>query len=166
MERNKNKYCILLIGLPCSGKTTWRTKFLNKVDKTQWCVLSTDDLIEKDCIKNNTTYSQFFKTLDFSKYEKVFYQNLKNAIMEQKNIIIDQTNLSKKSRFNKIKFFDQEYIKVAIVFIVDMEEIYHRNNDRYKKYGKFIPNNVLESMKKSFEFPNFKEFDKIKIIKN
>lgn len=155
-----------MVGLPCAGKSTWRTKFLNKVDRTKWNVLSTDDLIEKDCRANNKSYSEFFKILDFSKYENIFYNNLKNSILEDKNIIIDQTNLTKKSRSRKIKYLNENYKKIAIVFITDIEKIYLRNKERFEKYGKFIPIHIIDNMNKSFEIPGFDEFEKIKIIKN
>jgi tRNA uridine 5-carbamoylmethylation protein Kti12 len=77
----------------------------------------------------------------------------------RENIIVDMTNVSKKSRK---KFLGQipnkEYHKKAIVFITGLDEISKRNANRPNKY---IPDEVYLKMMTGFSYPTYDEFDEI-----
>lgn len=141
---------IMLIGLPCSGKSTWITE--NEKDGD--FIISRDSIIEKAF--PDLTYNEAFVKID---------QNLVNIELDRQfsltkdkeRVIIDMTNLSRKSRRKRLSRFSK-FKKTAIVFLTSMSEIEKRNTNRE---GKFIEINVYDRMIKSFYPPMFDEFDEI-----
>lgn len=154
---------IVLIGLPGSGKSTFIKNFLSSQDK-EFVVMSTDNVIDELCAKEGITYTEGFQKFIGQATARV-NQNLKSAINAKKNIIIDQTNMSVKSRKPKLDLA-VGYHKIAVVFSVDEETLQTRLKNRSEKTGKHIPDFVMDSMKKSFQEPSKSEgFDVIKLVK-
>jgi predicted kinase len=152
----------ILIGLPRSGKSTWIAN--NVVDEV---VISRDDTLVKYAKEHYDvkTYSEAFKALndnDQRKVDSIIATLFHNSIREGKDVIIDMTNMSKKSRHKWLVRFGG--IKKAIVFATDLDEIARRNEHDRKTIGKFIPQYVLDNMAKSFVYPQYDEFDTIEVI--
>ena len=128
---------ILLVGIAASGKTTFCKQFFSNHFR-----ISLDE-IEK--------HSR-------TKQAQIFENNLKLG----KNIIIDDTNLTRKIRSMHIKLakkYDAEL--KAIFFNYSMDRIELQNSKREKS----LPNYVLFSMKKQLEVPSEEEgFDFIQIL--
>ncbi len=160
---------IILCGVPCSGKSTYREKFLKNFPK--FISFSTDDMIEEWASKNNTNYSEAFgfltkKTDDetqptLKKFEKEMFSNFEKALSENKSIIVDRTNMNVKSRKRFLDLVPKHYSKTAIVFQVPIEELNKRLKKREEETGKHIPEYVITSMLNSYEEPTLEEFDKI-----
>ena len=145
----------MLIGVPGSGKSTW-------VAKQQWasnCVLlSTDKFIDAYALSIGKTYNDVFT--DYIKTATQMLSKLAiTTTVAETSAIWDQTNLSIKSRRDKIKLF-LGYKRIAVVFPTpNMEELTIRLASRP---GKHISNKVITSMINSFQMPTTEEgFDEI-----
>lgn len=143
----------MLIGMPGSGKSTWVEKH-----REGKIVLSTDNYIEDIAFKAGKTYNEVFQVaIAAAEINLAQWRNI--AIQTCSDIIWDQTNLSKSARAKKLHLIPDNYRKVAVVFHVPEEELTRRLANRP---GKTIPEHVLRSMQKSFEYPSLVEgFDSI-----
>lgn len=145
-----------MVGLPGSGKST----YINKYFKTDYVIISSDDLIQEKADELGKTHDDVFSDYigDASKYANIL---LDKAIKDRKNIIIDKTNMSKKARNRVLSRIPTDYTKTAIVFNVDTEVLLNRVTTR-NKTGKTISVKVLIDMQRNYEEPTISEgFDKI-----
>lgn len=154
----------VLIGLPGSGKSTWMKSLMNSSDK-EFVLVSSDAEIDKIANEMNKTYSEIFDEY-IGKATGLMKNTAKNAINLNKNIVWDQTNMSKKKRKGILQTLSDDYYKIAVDFTVDPKELERRLEKRAKETGKFIPKNVIDSMGKSYQSPSKDEgFDEIIKIK-
>jgi len=166
---------IMLIGLPGSGKSTYikNSISLEYPDK-EFFIASTDNKIEEWALKNNMNYTQAWQSISESKdenlsmktFEKKMFEEMKNAILENKDIIVDRTNMSSKVRKKFLELIPKSYSKIAVVFKISSEELNNRLKKREQETGKHIPDFVMSSMSKSYEEPTKEEFDKIIFVEN
>ncbi len=140
----------MLVGLPCSGKTTFREIHF---PRTEYEHISSDDTIERNATMLNMKYFEIFPDLiDFA--EKINRIKAEQAVKKQHSVVWDQTNLTVKSRAKKLALFPETYYKIAYIFNQPSEEVLkERLNEAYRKHNKMIPELVLERMIKSFEYP-------------
>ena len=144
----------MLIGIPTSGKSTFSTNPKYK----DYVRVSSDDILQEIAKQKNQSYNTIFKAnIRFA--QNAMIKILSKAIKDNKNIIWDQTNLTKKQRNEKLKYIPAEYTKTAVYFFVPLETALKRNTERP---GKVIPPEILERMINEFELPTLEEgFDKI-----
>jgi tRNA uridine 5-carbamoylmethylation protein Kti12 len=148
-----------MVGLPASGKSTIvKELYAGRKDVE---ILSSDAIIETKCSQEGITYTEgFSKFIDEA--TKMFNANLQIAIKEHKNICIDRTNLTKKSRAKFLKMVPESYKRIAIVVECNSKDHMERLNSRV---GKQIPYHVVENMINTYEHPSLDEgFDDITII--
>ncbi len=153
------RYCIMLCGLPGSGKSTFRTAFKTSdfiANPTQLVTLSTDQYIEGNAVWFGLTYNEIFQKQGTLNAEKFLESWLDYALVKRKNIIWDQTNLTAKSRYRKLNRIPKDYKKICVVFLTDFDLILQRNKER-KSAGRDVPVNTLWNMKEQFEQPSHKE---------
>lgn len=149
---------ILLCGVPTSGKSTYVKTLLSQPYWERAVVLSTDDYIQRVAEKRGKTYDEVFKST-INKATAAMNLQLKFAIHEGRDIIWDQTNLTRKTRKQKTSRVPNTYKKRAVYFEIGLKDALERNKHRE---GKFIPESVLKRMYHSFEIPNNTEnFDSI-----
>jgi len=144
-----NNTITCLIGLPRSGKSTYSENLDN--------VISRDYYVELIGIGNN--YSEKFKSLtedEQKKIDELVLKEFNKCIKEKKDVIIDMTNLSKKSRR---RWSNSKYSKKAVLFRTSVRTCSQRNTP-----DKFIPTNVFKIMMKRFVYPDYEEFDSIDVI--
>ena len=154
------KKCLLLVGLPCSGKTTLITD-LKKQYQINY-VVSSDNYIEEYALKHNSTYSKVYAECidDAINHLK---NDVKRLILENKSFIWDQTNLSIKSRASKINELSRfGYELSAFVFNLTQEEHSKRLQQRNSLGDKYISRKLIENMRQSYQEPTYSE--KIKFI--
>jgi predicted kinase len=151
-----------LVGAPASGKSTWRDAYLIHAQKPT-VVISSDDAIEELAQAQGKTYSETFKTVDFKQIERDMATKMQDAIAQGKDILIDRTNMSRKSRSKWLALIPKTYTKKAVVFRVDRAALQHRLDDRAAKTGKRISGDVVDSMLASFEMPASQEFDEVQM---
>ena len=100
---------IFLIGPPGSGKSTFRANL-----PQSYVTLSTDDVFDRLAAQRGMTYSQAFHELGFKIPQAEFDAAFTDAITNSKNIVIDQTNMSRKARAKKLNLVPKNYKKIAI----------------------------------------------------
>jgi len=88
----KNPTFVMLIGLPGSGKSTFRNEH-----GEPYVVLSSDDFIEQRAIAEGVTYTEVFADAvdDASRH---VHRNFREALANNASIMWDQTNLTPKKR--------------------------------------------------------------------
>lgn len=152
----------ILIGLPACGKSTWREQTQDPLR----IVISSDDYIEMKAADENTTYNAVFKKYiqdADAQCKRVF----KMAVDQNWDVVVDRTNSSLKARSFWLQNIPAHYRKVAIVFALpqtdeDHAKWQHRLESRE---GKTIPQDVLETMWKTFSIPYGAEgFDEVQFI--
>jgi predicted kinase len=149
---------ILLVGPPLSGKDT----YLNSQDNSGYVIISRDGILMS--LHNTDDYSSAFNSVNQKEVDKILNQKIQDSINGKKNVIINMTNLSKKSRNRHLcKFPNQTYEKIAIDFPkLDLLEYEMRNNKRKTEINKFIPMYVITDMIDGWEDVTPEEgFDKI-----
>jgi predicted kinase len=145
--------CLMLCGIPTSGKSTYVNK-LKKLD--YWkdaVVLSTDNYIEKQAQRLGLTYNLVFDDVikDATRELELEFNMAKD---KGRNIIWDQTNLSVKTRKKKLSKLPSIYARGVVYFTISLEEALERNEHRE---GKFIPKSILHRMYHQFEIPTLEE---------
>lgn len=148
----------MLIGPPLSGKDT----YLRTINFIDFDVISRDDILMS--LHGNNDYSEAFNKVDQKVVDKILVDELQDCIENKRNVIINMTNLSKKSRRRILtKFPSLEYERIAITFPkLSLDEYSKRNFIRHKEQNKFIPMNVIRQMVSNWEEVTYNEgFDKI-----
>lgn len=154
---NNTKNAIIMVGLPGSGKSTI-ARLINCCN--QYAIMSLDDIIEDYARQANNTYSEVFEKY-VARAAKQLENKIESAIIDGKDIIFDQTNLSVGSRHRRILELSN-YMITAIVVTEQESVISERLRIRGELTGKIIPDNVITEMKSRFEFPSLSEgFNKI-----
>jgi len=144
----------MMVGVPGSGKTTWvGNRKLTLKDYT----VGSDYVIDEIADLYDMTYTEAFPlVIKFA--EKVMYQEIERAIEAGDNIYWDQTNISKKSRAEKLAKIPSDYRKVAVYFKVpdDLDKRLASRKDRT------VPAHVIDVMVEMIEKPTLDEgFDEI-----
>jgi predicted kinase len=148
---------IYLIGPPGCGKSTWRNDYLSK--NPDFVVVSSDDFIDSYAAERGISYSLAFPLavkLADSHCKAVFAA----AVAEGKSIIIDRTNMSRKSRMSWRSSIgkDLDVYYTAVMFSVPRDVLDARLAARAAETGKNIPRHVVDMMIKNFDEPTMDEF--------
>lgn len=149
----------MLVGLPGSGKSTWRHGFV--AENPDVCVLSTDDRIDAWAQERGLTYAQAFPLAPMKDFEFNMHAEFQDAVAARRSTLVDRTNLSCKTRSRFLSSLPKPYRRVAVVFDVPDDVLARRLDERARLTGKSIPDDVISSMKASFQMPDLTEFDRI-----
>lgn len=154
----KQHVITILIGIPCSGKSTWVEN--NRTNET---LISRDNVVMELCDVEDYDYchKETIRTADLE------YNNRLNlAIKNREDIIVDRTNLRKKSRLSILGRIPKSYYVKAVVFEHDLFIVLERNLERKKEINKYIPLNIIEKMIETSQAVELEEgFDEIVTIK-
>lgn len=155
----KEPFVILLIGPTLSGKSTWIRNNYPNVN-----VISRDEIVME--VAGTRDYNKAFDIVDHKLVDKVLAERLTEANSTKTSTIIDMTNMTVKRRAQTLRYFDDSFYKVAVVFpLLSDDEYQKRNIDRNAKENKWIPPNVIKSMIDSFQVPTPEEgFDNIILL--
>lgn len=146
------KFALFLIGLPCSGKSTWIQRELAPylVDLgVYYEVLSSDEIIEYYAklkgVKFNEGYDDLFHNAVNVVNARIYFDSYAGF-----NMVIDQRNLTKTNRQFKIKQMKDstEYHKIALIFNEKYDTIAERNKNRSDKS---INPEIMQAMSNSYE---------------
>ena len=147
---------IMMVGVPGSGKSTWLRE--NFPHPAVYC--STDALIDLHALKEGKTYNEVFRDYIETATDKM-QETMDWAFERGMDVVLDQTNLTRKSRARKLALVPKGYRKVAVVVPTPEREEWLRRLDRP---GKTIPRHVLEAMLASYQEPSLDEgFDEIRL---
>lgn len=152
----------LLVGVPGTGKSTYLN---NMEDVDDAVIISRDNELQKYGKEKYgiTSYNEVWKKLTDNEHKKIdetINNNFRKAVKERKNIIVDMTNLSNKSR-RKWLNVPKTYSKKAIIFCTDFDTIFSRNLNRGDKK---LPDDLIKSMMKRFTPPTYDVFNNIKWV--
>ena len=149
-----NKEIIYLIGLPCSGKSTWL-----KEHCPNHVIISNDLIVEEYAEIHGLCYNDAWKSVNFKYVKRQLMERFERAVSEKRNIVIDNTNMTSKARS---VYNANGYMKKAVVFNISENERQRREQKRLNETGKFIPEEAIKQMKSIFKYPSFDEgFDEI-----
>lgn len=144
----------LMIGAPRLGKST----YIENINAGT--IISRDNLVME--FGTGDTYSEKWKSLTPETQQQidiVLMERFNSAIKRgEKNITVDMTNMSKKSRAKFINSAPGFFVEACIV-LTPLEVLKARNTE-----DKFIPELILESMIKNFVYPDYNEVSKVVII--
>lgn len=157
----------VLIGLPASGKSTWRAMFkatAENLDAPLPVEISSDDIIDEIAASKGLTYSQvFMEAIKVS--DKLARQNFEEAVAARRDIILDRTNMTLKGRAKFLASLPKTYEKHAIVFEVP-DDVLNERLEKRNATGKIIPKSVIDAMRASYQPPSEAEgFDKIEFVR-
>jgi len=151
---NKNPTITILVGCPGSGKSTYRKSRI-AAPENHPVVLSTDDYIERKAKENNIPYNKAFTSF-FDDAEKYMLANFNTSIQNNENILVDRTNVTKKSRRRFLSRIPKHYTKIAIVFERDLDYLLEINHTRLDS-GRDVPISVIQAMHEMFSVPTEEE---------
>ncbi|CAG7581232.1 MAG: putative poly A polymerase [uncultured marine phage] len=144
--KEHDKWVMILVGTPLVGKSTYLRENFSDVD---YVTLSRDECLLE--VAGTDDYGIAWKTANQKNVDKLLKSKFENASKEGKNCVVDMTNLSKKRRKSNLKFFGEDYFKVAVTFDhLSQDEYKMRNEKRLEEEKKFIPYGVIASMKKAY----------------
>ncbi len=156
----------ILIGLPCSGKSTWRSEFHSDafVVSRDLCI----DTIGKKYMKDthDEAYSLQDENEEIDKeVNTLFNARLKESYLTQKHIIIDNLSLGLKDRAKWIKLYKTTHNIHAILFLKSFGDILDCDNKRSLRENKTIGKTLFLKHMMKFRFPLINEgFDSIEYI--
>jgi predicted kinase len=147
----KEPFVMLLVGPTLSGKSTWVRNNYPDVN-----VISRDEILME--VAGTRDYNKAFETVDQKLVDKVLADRLSESNANKISTIVDMTNMNKKRRAQTLRYFDDSFNKVAVVFpILSDDEYQKRNIDRNSKENKWIPPTVIKSMIDSYQEPTYEE---------
>ena len=150
---------MLLVGPTLSGKSTWIRNNYPTIN-----VISRDEIVME--VAGTRDYNKAFETVDQKLVDRVLAERLTDANLTKTSTIIDMTNMTVKRRAQTLRYFDDSFYKIAVVFPILSDEQYQmRNIDRNSKENKWIPPSVIKSMIDSYQEPTSDEgFSKIILL--
>ena len=157
-EKRYENTITLLIGVSGSGKTHWveSTAFRNPTS-----VISRDSIVME--LGEGKTYNEKWNTVNQKDVDKELERRFRYAVKEKEDIVIDMTNMSRKSRRRWLSSIPKAYTKDAVLFATDAHTIKERNNLR-KEEGKYIHPRIIMNMMTSLDIPLYDEFDNIEWV--
>ena len=150
---------MLLVGPTLSGKSTWIRNNYPTIN-----VISRDEIVME--VAGTRDYNKAFETVDQKLVDRVLAERLADSNLTKTSTIVDMTNMTVKRRSQTLRYFDDSFYKIAVVFPILSDEQYQmRNIDRNSKENKWIPPSVIKSMIDSYQEPTSDEgFSKIILL--
>jgi len=151
----------ILVGSSGSGKST-HAKTLGQV------ICSTDKYVEEQASIFGISYDNAFQmshsTGIFKKFTKHFYEDIEHCIRNNKDFVIDRTNLSSEMRCNlilKLREMASKYGKKIIIkgvyFVTPDNVIWQRLEHRKIIENKSIPVMLVKEQIEKYELPTIEE---------
>lgn len=155
---------IVMTGLPGSGKDTWIKNFIKSERGSTYNVVSTDMYLEQIAEEEGLTYNEVFEDR-FKDAEKRMNAAVQKYIMEDEDVIWNQTNLGLKKRAKILNTFKKYDNKFCISIIIDEEVHRQRLDARALSEGKTISESVIRNMIKDRVEPSTEEgFDSVMVL--
>lgn len=149
------KVLVVLVGLPGTGKSTFRKTFKDET-LIKFVEISSDDWIDEFAAEKGKTYTEVFKEV-VSVATTLANERANRAAANFENVVWDQTNLTVAKRKQILDKFNN-YVKICITFeIPDEVEWLKRLYKRAGTEGKYIPYGILHGMIKTYQPPTLAE---------
>ena len=141
----------IMCGLPASGKTT-KAKEIVAEEGAEY--VSSDE-IRKELYGDESCQS------DNQKVFEHYYKRMNQYLSEGKDVVIDSTNVTLKSRKRIIAECKINCVKLLYMIATPIEYCYENDSKRERHVGK----EVIDKFWKSFQFPQeFEGFDGVNIV--
>ncbi len=151
----------ILVGSSGSGKSTY-AQTLGQV------ICSTDKYVEEQAnilgISYDTAFQMSHSIGIFKKFTKYFYEDIEYCIKNDKDFVIDRTNLCSEMRCNlitKLRKMARNYGKTIIIkgvyFSTSKNVIWKRLEHRKIIENKSIPAMLVEEQIEKYELPTIEE---------
>lgn len=158
-----DKEVVFMVGLPGSGKSTYYWK-----NCEGYTLVSRDQLlVENAALKDPTVYegihvnyNKAWEIADQKAVDVKLNAELQKAGLMYDKVVVDMTNLTRKQRLQKLKYF-KGFNKKAIVLLPDLLTTFERLEARKNKT---ISDEVVKRMIMSFNMPGLDEFDSVEMI--
>lgn len=138
----------LMCGLPGSGKSTF---LKNKIKDKENSVIISRDAIRFSIVKPEEDYFSHEKEVT-----KILWDQINKALAANKNVFVDQTSLTSKSRAWLLQHVDG-YEHVNLIWIhEDVETCLNRNETRLGTRA-YVPRGVIRRMSSQFVTPTLEE---------
>ena len=150
------KELIILTGLPCSGKSTYKESLEG------YTLISRDNLIMQ-LATDGLDYNQAYEEVHANGREFLDkeFDKMVNAAIKSDKVVIDMTMMSLGARRSMLNRFNK-HVAYSKVFLTNLTVINERNNNRA---GKHIPDYVLHNMSTSFLIPTVEEgFEDVELL--
>eukprot|EP00669_Euglena_mutabilis_P003080 TRINITY_DN14010_c0_g1_i1.p1 TRINITY_DN14010_c0_g1~~TRINITY_DN14010_c0_g1_i1.p1 ORF type:complete len:710 (-),score=235.87 TRINITY_DN14010_c0_g1_i1:342-2171(-) len=145
------KRLIMLVGLPCSGKTFWAKKFIQQHPDLRFQLLSTNLIMER--LMPNTVHSYADRYTRAMRTAGAHMDaQMELASTKTQNLIWDQTNVEGESRNRKLEIF-RGFKKTAVVFLPTQQCIKDWRKKQFEQTGQRIPDRIVNLMQHSFVLP-------------
>ncbi len=141
--------CIILIGVPCSGKSTF-------AESLGIPILSCDSIRQE----LRPGKYKFDSSIEDKVWE-TFYARVRFLSHNNKDFIIDNTNCRLKYIKQIKENLKSDYEGHFIYFDIPMWKVKVRNIWRWFNTGKWIPVKVLESMYRNYKNINREEYERV-----
>jgi len=157
IEMKKTRTIKLLVGVPNAGKSSYLNNYMWSNDET---IISRDDILMETAPMDNYNEAWDYATITnkHKAIDKELQRRFSKAIKENKDIVIDMTNISRKARNRWLASVPKHYKKEAVIFTTSYEEIIERNENRENKK---LNIDIIHNMMSGFMIPTYGEFDNI-----
>lgn len=162
LHRLSRPYCVMLIGLPGTGKSTFRKHLVNALSPNPVVVVSSDDIIHRRASVDGVTYHDAFHTHG-DRAVKYAEAVMRSAFAAGKNVIIDQTNPTRKSRARKLVQASAHYVTVGVYLTAPREVVRQRLTNRgvygadyyvYKRIEQIMQEPIPAEFEQYFQITN------------
>lgn len=142
---------VVLCGIPCSGKSSWRNKY------PHYAVICRDD------VRTKMAGGNYNKYVFDSKHEDIVTAqcNLDYSIYTQREFdtVLDATHCKEAYLNTEIKRKPEGYTLRIIFFDCPLWKAYIRNVLRYIKTSKWIPFKIIRNMKRNYDKIDKKKYE-------
>jgi len=128
---NKNCEVVMLVGLPCSGKTTWAKKIMKTDIMKNYTLIGYESIITQMHLERKDQRLNIPKEI-LECFESIYWTLLGLAVTKERNYIIDDFNTTPEGRKLVLKNFPG-LIKKAVVFLPKLSEIQKRFDNSSEK---------------------------------
>ena len=129
----------LVIGVPCSGKSTFLKKYVNKN-----CVIVSFDDIKTKIVGNKKL---FFNSKETKKVFDIFYKTINDNLQKNKTVFVESNILTFNLRKEILKNITAEYKKLFAVYIktpFKFCSIRNKNRSELKRFPEYFMLNVYK----------------------
>lgn len=164
--QKKKKDLFILIGLPCSGKSTW----IKQYQKNAY-ILGRDRCIDEIGAKHGVyTHNEAYALHDENKNiaEEVnilFSELLKKSYQVNEPIVIDNLNITPENRLKWVRRYEKTHNVHGILFLKSLPDLLKCDEKRQERDNKSIGKELYLKHMMKFKFPLLNEgFDSIDYI--
>ena len=149
----------ILCGLIGSGKSTWAKE---KAKESNTVIINKDNI--RSMLKGDYVFHKDLEPL----VKEIAYDSILESVFKNFDVIIDETNLTKKHRADYISLIKSHYkdknIKINIVYFTEKENNVDRRMNDPKGQSREVWQKVHFDMLRVFEEPTSDEADNLIIV--